>query len=269
MPRRLASQALIASVGTDQFPHLIDVRRHAVFESTGRRIAGSLWRDHMKTSEWFGEFADGKPIVVYCAHGHNVSEMAASGLAALGADVAVLSGGMEAYEQAGGVMVSGKAPGVSADRGPSIWVTRERPKIDRVACPWLIRRFIDPHAQFHYVAAEWVKEIAEEIGAIPYDVDSVHYSHRGDECTFDTLLSEFGLAHPALDHLARIVRGADTARMELEPEAAGLLAIALGLSATEKDDLVQLEKGMTIYDALYGWCRHAAHETHNWPVGAA
>jgi hypothetical protein len=119
------------------------------------------------------------------------------------------------------------------------------------------------------VPAEWVKDIADELGAIPFDIVDVHYSHRGDTCTFDTLIEEFGLTDPALHHLARIVRGADTARPELEPQAAGLLAISLGLSAIEPDDLVQLERGMLIYDAFYGWCRHAVQETHNWPVKAA
>ena len=269
MPRKISSQDLIALTGTGRFPHLIDVRRHSAFKSAGQRIAGAVWRDHMKTSEWFSEFADGRKIVVYCTHGHNVSEIAAARLATLGANVAMLEGGIEAYEKAGGIMVANDAPGVDVTAGPSVWVTRERPKIDRIACPWLIRRFIDPHALFHFVAAEWVKDVAEEMQAIPFDTDGVHYSHRGEECSFDTLLSDFGLSDPSLDHLARIVRGADTARMDLEPQAAGLLAISLGLSATEDDDLAQLEKGMIIYDALYGWCRHASHETHNWPATAA
>ena len=132
-------------------------------------------------------------------------------LAGLGANVAMLEGGIEAYEQAGGLMVTRDGPGVDVAAGPSVWVTRERPKIDRIACPWLIRRFIDPQAVFHFVAAEWVKDVAGEIGAIPYDIKDVHYSHRGEDCTFDTLIAEFGLSDPSLDHLARIVRGADTA----------------------------------------------------------
>ena len=269
MPRRVLAQELVTLIGTDRFPHLVDVRRESVFRSSGKRIAGSVWRDHLKTAEWRPEFADGRRIVVYCTHGHNVSELAAARLAASGADVAMLEGGMEAYEAAGGVMVTRDGPGVDATGDPSVWVTRERPKIDRIACPWLIRRFIDPLGIFHFVAAEWVTDIAEEIGGIPYDVKDVHYSHRGPECTFDTLISEFGLTDPALLHLARIVRGADTASLELEPQAAGLLAISLGLSATEPDDLAQLEKGMAIYDALYGWCRYATQETHNWPAKAA
>ena len=269
MPRKISSLDLIALTSTGRFPHLIDVRRHSAFKSAGQRIAGAVWRNHMKTSEWYSEFADGHQIVVYCTHGHNVSEIAAAKLAGLGANVAMLEGGIEGYGKAGGILVVNDVAGVVIDGGPSVWVTRERPKIDRIACPWLIRRFIDPLAIFHFVAAEWVKDVADEIGAIPYDIKDVHYSHRDKDCTFDTLLAEFGLTDPSLDHLARIVRGADTARPELEPEAAGLLAISLGLSAIEPDDLAQLEKGMVIYDALYGWCRHAAHETHNWPVTAA
>ena len=138
--------------------------------------------------------------------------------------------------------MKGDAAGANTGNGASVWVTRERPKIDRIACPWLIRRFIDPQAIFHFVAADWVQEVAEEIKAIPYDVEGVRYSHRGEDCSFDTLISEFGLSHPPLDHLARIIRGANTARFDLEPQAAGLLAISLGLSAIEEDDRVQLGK---------------------------
>ncbi|MBA3448378.1 MAG: chromate resistance protein [Pseudaminobacter sp.] len=268
MPRKISARELADLTGTSRSPHLIDVRRESVFLNSGKRIAGAVWRDHMNTAEWLPEFADGRQIVVYCAHGHNVSELAAARLVAAGADVAVLEGGIDAYEKIGGVMVTGAGPGMNVAAGPSVWVTRERPKIDRIACPWLIRRFIDPYAIFHFVAAEWVKDVAEEIGANPYDIKDVHYSHRGEECTFDTLISEFGLTDPSLLHLARIVRGADTATTDLEPEAAGLLAISLGLSATETDDLAQLEKGMIIYDALYGWCRHATAETHSWPAKA-
>ena len=148
-------------------------------------------------------------------------------------------------------------------------MTRERPKIDRIACPWLIRRFIDPSAAFQFVAAEWVRDIADETGWIPYDVEGVELAHRGGTCSFDTLIAEFGIKDPSLLHLARIVRGADTAALDLEPQAAGLLAISLGLSATEQDDHEQLEKGMIVYDALYGWCRHATSERHNWPARAA
>ncbi len=270
MPRRISPQELIPLIGTDRCPLIVDVRRADAFASSPTRIAGALWRDHMRTDEWLPHLPDRVQIVIYCTHGHNVSEIAVTRLAAAGADALMLEGGIEAWTAAGGMLVAREAhslePGLP---NPSLWVTRERPKIDRIACPWLIRRFVDPLAVFHFVAAEWVKDVADETGAIPYDIKDVHYSHRGEECTFDTLIAEFGLSDPALLHLARIVRGADTARMELEPQAAGLLAISLGLSAVEADDLRQLEKGMVIYDALYGWCRYAAAETHNWPSKAA
>ncbi|GIL02348.1 MAG: sulfurtransferase [Alphaproteobacteria bacterium] len=256
-------------IGSRDGPLVVDVRRHEVFAAAPQRIAGAIWRDHMHAAEWYAELGAGREIVVYCAHGHNVSEIAATRLAACGARARVLDGGIEAYQQAGGLLVARERPGVDVAAGASVWVTRQRPKIDRIACPWLIRRFIDPLARFHFVASEWVRDVAEEIGAIPYDVDGVPYSHRGEQCSFDTLIEEFGLKDEALARLARIVRGADTARLDLEPQAAGLLAVSLGLSAIEVDDLRQLEQGMLVYDALYGWCRFATAETHNWPARVA
>lgn len=269
MPRRISSQELIRLIGTDRCPHVVDVRRKPVFEAAQKRIAAAIWRDHMEAENWLPRLGDGRPIVVYCIHGHNVSEIAAARLAAAGADVTILDGGIEAFEAAGGPLAATRVAGFPQTGQPSIWVTRERPKIDRVACPWLIRRFIDPYAVFHFVAAEWVRDVAEETGWIAYDIEGVAFSHRGEECSFDTLLAEFALADPALSHLARIVRGADTARPELEPQAAGLLAISLGLSVLEEDDHRQVEKGMVLYDALYAWCRHATGERHNWPARAA
>lgn len=267
MPRKITPDELNRLIGTDRQPHIVDVRRTPAFEASGKRVAGAVWRDHMATDKWLPQFEDGRMLAVYCAHGHNVSELAAARLGADGADVRVLDGGFDAFEAAGGIAVANRAPAFNAGLGqPSVWVTRERPKIDRIACPWLIRRFIDPYAVFHFVAAEWVRDVASELDAIPFDVDGVHYSHRGEECSFDTLIAEFQIVDPALLHLARIVRGADTARLEFEPQAAGLLAISLGLSATEEDDNRQLEKGMIVYDALYGWSRYATDERHNWPA---
>jgi rhodanese-related sulfurtransferase len=270
MPKRISPQQLNRLIGTADCPIIVDVRREAAFRAAPTRVAGAIWRDHLKAAEWGRDLPAGRPVVVYCVHGHNVSALAASLLEAAGADVAVLEGGIEAFAQGGGVLVAREGPGVDVSIAkPSVWVTRERPKIDRIACPWLIRRVIDPVAVFHFVPAEWVNDVAKELDAIPYDIEGVHYSHRGDTCTFDTLISEFAISDPAMLHLARIVRGADTARLDLEPQAAGLLAISLGLSAIESDDLRQLEKGMPIYDALYGWCRHATAERHNWPAKAS
>lgn len=145
------------------------------------------------------------------------------------------------------------------------WVTRERPKIDRIACPWLIARFIDEQPEFLYVPSDRVRAVAEETGATPYDVPDVELSHVGDLCSFDAFLSKYGLDNPALHQLATIVRGADTSRLDLTPQSAGLFAISLGLSATFADDHEMLGHGMVMYDALYAWCRDRQGETHNWP----
>jgi hypothetical protein len=145
------------------------------------------------------------------------------------------------------------------------WVTRERPKIDRIACPWLIARFIDEHPEFLYVPAHDVLKVAEEAGAIPYDIPGVEFSHAGDRCSFDVFLSKYGLNDPALFQLADIVRGADTSRLDLTPQSAGLYAISLGLSHTFPDDHEMLKHGMILYDALFAWCRYCRDEMHQWP----
>jgi hypothetical protein len=149
--------------------------------------------------------------------------------------------------------------------GRTIWVTRARPKIDRIACPWLIRRFVDPGAVFLFVAATEVQAVADRFNATAFDIEDTYWSHSGEFCTFDMMVREFGLATDALLRLALIVRGADTARLDLAPEAPGLLAASLGLSRIYSDDLEQLEAGMGLYDAFYRWCRDATEETHNWP----
>ena len=145
------------------------------------------------------------------------------------------------------------------------WVTRERPKIDRIACPWLIARFIDPAPEFLYVPADQVLAVAADTGAIPYDVPSVEMSHVGALCSFDAFLKKYELTDPALQQLAVIVRGADTARLDLAPQAPGLLAVSLGLSRVFADDHEMLRHGMVLYDALYAWCLDCQSETHGWP----
>jgi hypothetical protein len=144
------------------------------------------------------------------------------------------------------------------------WITRERPKIDRIACPWLIARFIDQTPEFLFAPTADVKRRAAEENAIPFDIEGVELSHEGPLCSFDALLAKYNLTDPALQELAVIVRGADTAHPELAPQAAGLLAISLGLSHNFKDDHEQLKQGFVIYDALYAWCRHVKGETHTW-----
>ncbi len=145
------------------------------------------------------------------------------------------------------------------------WVTRERPKIDRIACPWLIQRFIDRDAEFLYVPASEVLKVARETGATPYDVPGVEMTHVGELCSFDAFLARHALDDPALQQLATIVRGADTARLDLAPQSAGLYAMSLGLSQVFSDDHEMLRHGMVMYDALYAWCMTCQARTHHGP----
>jgi hypothetical protein len=145
------------------------------------------------------------------------------------------------------------------------WITRERPKIDRIACPWLVARFIDDEPQFMYVPSADVLSVAEETKAIPYDIPGVELTHDGELCSFDAFLKKYQLDDPALQRLALIVRGADTSRLELTPQSAGLYALSLGLSHGFADDHEMLKHGMVMYDALYAWCKHCQSESHNWP----
>jgi hypothetical protein len=146
------------------------------------------------------------------------------------------------------------------------WITRERPKIDRIACPWLITHFIDPQAEFLYVPSREVLRIAAEKEATPYDIPGVELSHVGELCSFDAFLKKYQLSDPALQRLAKIVRGADTSRLDLTPQSAGLYAISLGLSQRYSDDHEMLAQGLIMYDALYAWCKECQGESHNWPA---
>jgi len=198
-----------------------------------------------------------RPIVVYCVHGNEVSQEVAAALIAAGIDAVCLDGGIVGWiEQQLPTRRNIGAP-------PGKWVTRERPKIDRIACPWLIRRFIDPNAEFIYVPTDRALAIASEMGGTPYDIDGVEFTHEGDRCSFDTILRIYDIKAPALDHLASIVQ-----RHNLAPQCSGLFAISLGLSANFPDDHAMLRHGMVIYDALFTWCRTLQTETHNWPVAA-
>jgi hypothetical protein len=144
------------------------------------------------------------------------------------------------------------------------WITRERPKVDRIACPWLIARFIDADAEFLFARPAEVLERAAREGATPFDVEGVELSHDGPRCSFDAFLEKYRLDDPALEEIATIVRGADTAHFELAPQAAGLLAVSIGLSQMYRDDHEQLAAGFLVYDALYAWCKYAHEETHTW-----
>lgn len=256
---------LASTLGTPRAPLVLDVRRPPAFEQDDSLVAGALRAPPDTLPQWLAVVPSGRPIVVYCVHGHEVSQGAARSLAAAGRDARILAGGIAAWRESGHPTVRRRPDlGMPASPGtPGRWVTRERPKIDRIACPWLVRRFIDPTAEFLYVPAGKVAEVAADAKAIAYDVPGVLFAHRGENCSFDAFIAEFGLRDPALDELARIVRAADTGRPEDSPVAPGLLAVSLGLSALHADDHRMLEQGMGVYDALYAWIRSARAEVHN------
>jgi rhodanese-related sulfurtransferase len=260
-PYEVSVADLRSQVGTPHAPLLLDVRREAAFAAAPTVIAGALHVAPEAVEAWAADHAR-QSVVVYCVHGHEVSSNAARILRECGYEARVLSGGIAAWSAAGGVLARrGVVPGAP---GSSRWVTRERPKIDRIACPWLIQRFIDPAARFLFAPPDQVLQVAQACSATPYDVPDVRFTHRGEQCTFDSLIADFGLSDPALDRLARIVRAADTDRLDLVPQAAGLLAISLGLSHNHADDHAMLARAMVLYDALYAWCRMAAPERHHW-----
>jgi rhodanese-related sulfurtransferase len=256
---------LYNAIGTAAAPVVIDVRRNASFAADNRMIVGAIRRDPEAVQNWRPELPAGRTVVVYCVHGQEISQGAASALGSAGMDARYLEHGIAGWAER-------RLPTRSkGNTEPHSWVTRERPKIDRIACPWLIRRFIDPEAEFLFVPTERVFSVAAETGAAAYDILGAEpFSHDGELCSFDAFLKIYGLADRALDTLALIVRGADTARLELTPQSPGLLALSLGLSANFPDDHAMLRRGMIMYDALYAWCRSLQGETHNWtpPVSA-
>lgn len=238
---------------------LVDVRRDPAFLESGELIAGALRRDPEAVGQWAKSLPRASSVVVYCVHGHQVSQGVAKALAEAGIRASFLEGGIEHWKEEGGEL--DRKPRASSTR----WVTRERPKVDRIACPWLISRFVDRNAEFLYVPPKTVGAVAKEKGAVPYDVPDVHFTHEGDLCSFDAFIKHYGLGgDPALAQLALIVRGADTGQHELTKQSAGLLALSLGLSRTIADDHEMLKHGMVLYDALYAWCRDGQDEVHTW-----
>jgi rhodanese-related sulfurtransferase len=267
-PTTISVDKLARLTGTPGCPAMIDVRTDEDFAADPRLIPGSVRRSHTSVSDWSSSL-DASSAIAICQKRRKLSEGVAAWLRHGGIAAEALEGGFEAWAAAGHPVVPAERIPPRDKDGRSIWVTRARPKIDRIACPWLLRRFVDPGAVFLFVAPQEVEAVAERFGATPFDVENVFWSHRGELCTFDVMVEEFGLATEPLLRLARIVRAADTARLDLEPEAAGLLAASLGLSRMVSDDLAQLDAGMTLYDAFYRWARDATGEAHNWPSAKA
>jgi rhodanese-related sulfurtransferase len=256
----ISADDLYRRLGTAAALLVVDVPRTPAYDADDRVIVDAVRCAPDEVAEWAHKHADRRSVVTYCVHGHEVSQQAAETLRGVGIDARYLAGGIGAW-------VERNLPTRrKADARRAQWVTRERPKTDRVACPWLIRRFIDPEAAFLYVPTENVLSTAAGTGAVAYDIPGAEpFSHDGEFCAFDAFLKVCDIRDPALDALALIVGGADTARLELAPEAPpGLLAITLGLSANHPDDHAMLARGMIIYDALYAWCRSPQGETHGW-----
>ena len=253
-PKELQSQLAGA-----QPPLVIDVRRTPAYRSATDMIDGALRRDPATVAEWSRALPRARDIAVYCVHGHEVSQNAAKALRDAGFNARFLDGGIEEGWK-GNAGTLARKPKDAATR----WVTRERPKIDRIACPWLVARFVDPEAEFLYAPAVDVKRVAAERDAMPYDMPDGAFTHVGELCSFDAFIKTYRLSEPALDKLAVIVRGADTGHLELAPQSAGLLALSQGLSRNFADDHAMLMQGMVIYDALYAWCKVGQSELHTW-----
>jgi rhodanese-related sulfurtransferase len=262
MDASISGSELQSALRGERPPLIIDVRSRSAFQGATDLIQGALWRDPERVTEWAGELPRSSRVVAYCIHGEEVSRGVAHALRERGLAAQYLHGGFEDWKTAGGAL-DRKAGGANTR-----WVTRERPKIDRIACPWLIARFVDPEAEFLYVPPKQVLEAAKARDATPYDIPDVHFSHEGERCSFDAFLKHYRLTDPALGQLALIVRGADTARLELAPQAAGLAAISLGLSRNFGDDHEMLKHGLVMYDALYSWCKDGQDETHTWNPAA-
>ena len=247
----ISPRDLYARLGTARAPVLVDVRRRDTFDRDDRLIIGAFHRAPDQVRHWRGVslIAGSSTIVAYCDDGREISQDVAAALRHAGMPAVFLEGGMAGWK-------TNNWP-TRRKRGPAEnkWVTRERPKIDRIACPWLISRFVNPNAEFIYVPPGEVATIAKDVGGTPYDIKDVEFGHVGDRCSFDAIVRIYDIHDPALDHLATIVRGADTSRPDLTPQCEGLLAISYGLSGNFPDDHEMLTHGLVVYDALYTWCR--------------
>jgi rhodanese-related sulfurtransferase len=261
-PTEITVAQLSRLVGLPAAPRLVDVRTQEEVRADPRLIPSARHQDYRDKSGWAEKYV-GHSVIVYCQQGLTLSQGTAAWLRHNRIDAQTLEGGYDNW-------IKGRQPLLHAGRlpareetGRTVWVTRARPKIVRIACPWVIRRFIDPDAIFLFVAPSEVPAVADRFKATPFDIEGVFWSDRGDKCTFDVMVDEFGLGLDALKRLARIVRGADTGRLDLTPQSAGLLAASLGFSRMYRDDLAQLEAAMPLYDAYYRWCRDATEETHS------
>ncbi|MEM8538924.1 MAG: chromate resistance protein ChrB domain-containing protein, partial [Pseudomonadota bacterium] len=267
-PNEITPPQLTRLIGLPDCPELVDVCTPEDFAEDPFLVPGAWRHDHQDMPgliERLEGRMKGHGAIVICQKGRKLSQGVAAWLRSEGIDAQFLQGGMYAWRDTqGGVRVPATAIPHQSDAA-TLWVTRHRPKIDRIACPWLIRRFVDRRARFLFVSPGEVTAVAEKMGAIPFDIEGVEWTHAGDRCTFDMMLERFELSSPALDRLALVVRAADTNRHDLHPAAAGLLAISVGLSRRYRDDQDQLAAGLDLYDTLYRWARDGHDEGHAWP----
>ena len=265
-PNEITPAQLLRLIGTPACPTLVDISIDPDFEADPNLIPTAFRHPHTDVSGLKERLA-GKRCVIVCQKGLKRSQGLVALLRSDGIDAEYLQGGNVGWRAQDGAPRIPAAVIPDKVDGSTLWVTRHRPKIDRIACPWLIRRFVDPAARFLFVSPSEVAGVAERYNAMPFDVTEAFWSHRGVQCTFDTMLDEFALHTSALDHMAQVIRAADTNSHADAPEAAGLLALSVGLSRQFRDDQAQLEAGMAIYDALYRWARDGRGEGHDWPEG--
>jgi hypothetical protein len=263
-PNEITIAQLNRLIGTPDCPEIVDISIDPDFAEDPFLIPGSWRHPHTDIDGLIAKLR-GKRAVITCQRGIKLSQGLTTWLRSENIDAEYLSGGMYAWRDAKDTMRV-PASAIPVNDGATLWVTRHRPKIDRIACPWLIRRFVDPDARFLFVSPAEVAGVASRYNATPFDVEDVFWSHRGDRCTFDTMVEEFHLNSQTLSRLSDVVRAADTNRHDLHPAAAGLLAISVGLSRRYRDDHAQLDAGMAIYDALYRWARDGYEEGHDWPA---
>jgi rhodanese-related sulfurtransferase len=245
----VSSQQLYARLGTAAAPLLVDVRRADAFGADQAVIIGAIHRPPESVSDWRADLPKNREVVVYCVHGHEVSQGVAKALQNASIKAAYLEGGIADWKE------RHLPTRRKRDASENKWVTREHPKIDRIACPWLVSRFVNPEAEFIYVPPNEVAKVAADVGGTAYDIKGVEFGHVGERCSFDAIVRAYDIHDSALDRLATIVRGADTSRPDLTPQCEGLLAISYGLSANFRDDHEMLKHGLVMYDALYTWCR--------------
>ena len=267
-PNEITVSQLNRLIGTPDCPVIVDISIDPDFAEDPYLIPGSIRHPH-DDIDGLKQKLQGRPCVITCQKGIKLSQGMVAWLRGDGIQAEFLKGGMYGWRDDPATQrIPAKSIPQPVDNA-TLWVTRHRPKVDRIACPWLIRRFVDRDARFLYVSPSEVMGVAERYGATPFDVDGAPFAHNGKNCTFDAMLDAFELHSPALSRMADVIRAADTNAHDQSPQAAGLLAISVGLSRQFKDDQQQLAAGLAVYDALYRWARDGFDETHDSSVGPA